>query len=510
MSPLRDLAEQSTRITKAKSMNRREFLKTAGLAVGGLTASQFVPRLGMAAANPRQLTIDTRTLEVNGKAATVYGLTESGKPGLTFAPGERFSVALTNSLKEETIIHWHGLTPPYEQDGVADNPLPMLKAGETRHYDFALEEAGTLWMHAHTLQEQNLLAAPLIVRSKEDLSADRQEVVILLHDFSFKPAEELLAALNGGKGGHMMHGGHGMDMSSMGKMSMQHDMTSMGSGQTMSGKHDMSAMGGMGAMDLNDIEYDAYLANDRTLDDPDVVKVEKGGRVRLRIINGAASTAFHLATGKLSATLVAVDGHPIAPITSDTFPMTMAQRIDLDIDIPKDGGAFPILALREGTGDRTGLVLATTGAKIERLAGKIEAKAPPLDLTLEAALRSATPLSERRTDKAVMAHLTGDMASYQWALEGLEDLKLKTGERVEIAMMNMSMMAHPMHLHGHAFQVVDIDGKRFSGATRDTVLVPPMKTVTIAFDAGRPGNWPFHCHHLYHMVTGMMTHIEIA
>lgn len=492
---------------KAKPMNRREFLKTAGLAIGGLAASQFVPRLGLAAPSPRQLTVDTRTLEVNGKAATVYDLTENGKPGLTFAPGERFSVALSNRLKEETIIHWHGLTPPYEQDGVADNPLPMLKPGETRPYDFALEEAGTFWMHAHTLQEQNLLAAPLIVQSKEDLAADRQEVVILLHDFSFKPAEELLAALNGGKGSHMMYGGHKMDMGSMGKMPMQHDMKSMGSG------HDMSTMGGMsgmGAMDLNDIEYDAYLANDRTLEDPEVVTVEKGGRVRLRIINGAASTAFHLTTGKLSARLVAVDGRPVASMSGDTFPMSMAQRIDLDIDIPKDGGAFPILALREGTGDRTGIVLATTGAKIERLAGKTGTKAPPLDLSLEAALRSTTPLPERLADKSMMAHLTGDMASYQWALEGLEDLKLKSGERVEIAMMNMSMMAHPMHLHGHAFQVVDIDGKRFPGASRDTVLVPPMKTVTIAFDAGKPGHWPFHCHHLYHMVTGMMTHLEVA
>ncbi|MET3612268.1 FtsP/CotA-like multicopper oxidase with cupredoxin domain [Rhizobium aquaticum] len=491
-------------------MNRREFLKTAGLAVGGLAASQVFPRLGLATPNPRSLTIDTRTLEVNGKAATVYGLTENGKPGLTFAPGERFSVALSNRLKEETIIHWHGLTPPWEQDGVADNPLPMLKGGETRAYDFALEETGTFWMHAHTLQEQNLLAAPLIVHSKEDTMADRQEVVILLHDFSFKPAEELLAALNGGKGSHMMHGGHKMDMGSMGKMSMQHDMTSMGSGQTMSGNHDMSAMGGMGAMDLNDIEYDAYLANDRTLDDPEVIKVEKGGRIHLRIINGAASTAFHLTTGKLAAKLVAVDGHPVVAVAGDTFPMTMAQRIDLDIEIPKDGGAFPILALREGTGHRTGIVLATAGAKIERLPAKTEAKAPPLDLSLEVALRSTTPLGERRADKSVVAHLTGDMASYQWALEGLEDLKLKTGERVEIAMMNMSMMAHPMHLHGHAFQVVDIDGKRFAGAVRDTVFVPPMKTVTIAFDAGRPGHWPFHCHHLYHMVTGMMTHLEVS
>ncbi len=155
MSPLRDMSEQTTHITKANTMNRREFLKTAGLAAGGLAASQFVPRFGLATPGPRQLTIDTRTLEVKGKAATVYGLTENGKPGLTFAPGESFSVALSNRLKEDTIIHWHGLTPPWEQDGVADNPLPMLKPGETRPYDFALEDAGTFWMHAHTLQEQN-------------------------------------------------------------------------------------------------------------------------------------------------------------------------------------------------------------------------------------------------------------------------------------------------------------------------------------------------------------------
>jgi FtsP/CotA-like multicopper oxidase with cupredoxin domain len=74
----------------------------------------------------------------------------------------------------------------------------------------------------------------------------------------------------------------------------------------------------------------------------------------------------------------------------------------------------------------------------------------------------------------------------------------------------MSMMAHPMHLHGHDFQVVAINGRRFSGALRDTVLVPPMQTLTIAFDAGKPGHWPFHCHHLYHMVSGMMVHLPVA
>jgi FtsP/CotA-like multicopper oxidase with cupredoxin domain len=83
-------------------------------------------------------------------------------------------------------------------------------------------------------------------------------------------------------------------------------------------------------------------------------------------------------------------------------------------------------------------------------------------------------------------------------------LTVRQGERIEIAMRNMSMMTHPMHLHGHRFQVVSIDGRRFEGAVRDTVAVPHMAEVIVAFDADNPGKWAFHCHHLYHMAAGMM------
>jgi FtsP/CotA-like multicopper oxidase with cupredoxin domain len=75
-------------------------------------------------------------------------------------------------------------------------------------------------------------------------------------------------------------------------------------------------------------------------------------------------------------------------------------------------------------------------------------------------------------------------------------------------MTNRTMMSHPMHLHGHVFQVVAINGKRLSGALRDTVLVPAMTSVTIAFDADNPGRWAFHCHNLYHMESGMMTTLQ--
>ena len=102
------------------------------------------------------------------------------------------------------------------------------------------------------------------------------------------------------------------------------------------------------------------------------------------------------------------------------------------------------------------------------------------------------------------------MASYVWTINGRsfdqhQPLEVKHGQRVEVTFMNMSMMAHPMHLHGHHFQIVAIDGQRMSGAVRDVIWIPPMRSVTVAFDTANPGEWAFHCHHLYHMARGMMT-----
>ncbi len=489
-------------------MNRRTLLKTALGGAAVLSLSSF----RAFASTARTLTLASRTIEVNGRAASVYSLTgPDGKPGLSFDAGSDFDVTLVNTLGEDTIIHWHGLTPPWEQDGVADAPMPLIKAGDTRAFRFPVGSGGTHWMHAHTLQEQNLLAAPLIVRRAEEKSADEQEVVVLLHDFSFTPAAELLAGLKKNpSGGHAMSG---MNMSGM--KGMTHDMASMPGmsmpGMSMDGMSmqgmagmDHGSMGSM-PMDLNDIEYDAYLANDRTLDDPEVVRVEKGGKIRLRVINGATATAFTLDLGALKGTVVAVDGQPIHPVEGNRFPMTMGQRLDIRLSLPSGGGAFPILALREGGQQRTGIILATSGAAVSRLPVAGEIAGPVLNTAFEAGLRTVTPLAARPADVRYSVDLTGDMASYAWGMPGSEAIKVEKGQRVEIEMRNASMMAHPMHLHGHHFQVVGLDGgTRIPGAVRDTVLVPPGRTVTIAIDAENPGRWAFHCHHLYHMASGMM------
>jgi FtsP/CotA-like multicopper oxidase with cupredoxin domain len=311
-------------------------------------------------------------------------------------------------------------------------------------------------------------------------------VVLMLHDFSFRTPEELLAGLTGSNG----------SQSAMQTSGMGNNMT-MGSGM---------------AMDLNDIDYDAFLANDRTLADPEVIRTEPGGRIHLRLINGASATQFWIDLGELAGNVVAVDGHPVRPVLSGRLPLAIAQRLDVLIDLPGNG-PYPIIAQVEGKRSCTGIVLAAAGAPVSRLAPEADENAPPVDLSLERRLEAVTPLAPRAPDVTHRVVLDGAMAPYAWSLNGeywpnVTPLMIATGQRVALEMQNHTMMPHPMHLHGHAFQVVAINGAPFAGAVRDTVLVPPMSSVTIAFDADNPGRWAFHCHNLYHMITGMMTEVR--
>jgi FtsP/CotA-like multicopper oxidase with cupredoxin domain len=511
------------------SFSRRGFLAATAASAATFT----LPARVRAQSGRLSLTATTRTIDVRGKAATVWGLLDgNGRSGLVLDPGQRFAVDLTNSLAEPTIIHWHGQIPPNAQDGVPDLPMPVLQPGETRAYDFAAR-GGTHWMHAHIPEhEMMLLAAPLVVRRAEDVSADRQEVTLFLHDFSFRSPAEVLAEITGGASmagmdmtGTGQDGMAGMDMSGTGQDGMAGmDMSGTGqdgmAGMDMSGM-DMTAMGqgGMAGMemDLNDFNFDAYLVNDRTLDDPEVVQVDKGGRVLVRVINAAAATVFWIDTGSLPGRLVAVDGEPVQPMPGTRFGIAMGQRLDIEVDVPSDGGAFPILALREGAMERTGLFLATPGAAVTKIAEMSEAEHPAFsaDLAQEGALRAVTPLPDRAASSQPMLMLGGSMMPYVWTINGRTwgshvPVTARSGERVEITFHNMSMMPHPMHLHGHAFQVVGIGMDRIAGAVRDTVHVPPMGMVTVAVDAGEAARWMLHCHHMPHLSTGMMTEFAVS
>ena len=471
-------------------LSRRHLLATAGMATSLAMAPLGAP-LGShqaRAASRKPLRLQTRVIEVNGKPATRYGVFQGDKSsGLFLDEGDTFDVRLENGLDVLSGLHWHGLNPPWREDGVPYLSGPPIAPGKFIDYSFPAQPPGTRWMHSHFgLQEQNLLAAPLIVREKSAIQSGLQEVVMFLEDFSWTRPSQIFEELRKPK-----------PMTAMGGMS---------SGGT-SGTSGMSMGGGAAAPDLNDVTYDAFLANERTLADPDVVDVDKGAEIRLRIINAGASSNFMIDLGNVEGTVLTVDGNPVTPLVVRQFPLAIAQRVDIRVRMPADGTALPVLARCEGRTLQTGLILRPRGAPVAKISENAAMAAPAIGLMDEMKLRAAQPLPSRPIDRSVPIDLVGNMAAYTWgiAVHGQEALPVTVdkGERVELVMRNTTMMSHPMHLHGPSFQVTGINGQAFAGAVRDVVLVPPRTTVKVVFDADNPGMWAFHCHNLYHMAAGM-------
>lgn len=455
-------------------ITRRQLLQAtmAGTAISILPK----PFLWAQEIKPIQLKAVSKVIEINKKPAKIFTLeSNSPSPFIFSAPG-RFYVQLTNELTEPTLIHWHGLTPPSNQDGVPDLSQAALMPGETYLYDFPLNDSGTFWMHSHVgLQEQKLLAAPLLIQPSLGMPGYR-EVVLFLQDFIFAEPEEVLKKLQSGEGPHAHH--QGMNM------------------------------GGISMVHLHDLEPDAFLTNQRTLDDPEVVMLEGGETIRLRVINATATTNLLLDLGSLNGTVMAVDGIDIKPISLSVIDLAIAQRVDILVSLPKQGGVFPILAKREGEKQQTGLILATKGQTIAKIGTQAAEPARPVNTGFEEQLRALKPLPDKNIDRDIKVLLAEDH-NYEWSIyeEGKPDqpIQVKLGQRVRMQIINKTSMAHPIHLHGHRFQVTQINNQNIAGAVRDTLWIPVGGEAKVIFDANNFGKWAFHCHHLYHMLAGMMT-----
>jgi FtsP/CotA-like multicopper oxidase with cupredoxin domain len=457
---------------------------------------------------PIRLYMREVSLTVFGKQAKVLVIEQDGGvQGFEPQTASGFNVEVINQLKEPTSIHWHGLVLPALMDGVPFVSQEPIPPNGKFHYQFPLKQSGTYWMHSHFgLQEQSLGTAPLILQTKEQEAKANEQYVVLLGDFSFKPSSQILKELKAGM----------KKMKGMGETKGMGGMKEMPKSQTLVAQKWDDAAQRFTATSVDselpdtDVKYDALLANRRTLDDPQVFRVKPGHTVLLRLIAGSSATNFFVNTGALTAELTAVDGQDILPLAGNFFQLGIAQRIDLLITIPDQGGVFPIIAQGEGTRQQCGVVLATEGNAVPKIPVEARFSAAGLDNTQELRLKAKNPLPEKPADRSLPCVLGGNMANYSWTINGFaypnnNSLNVKQGERVEIVMRNDTGMSHPMHLHGHDFQVIEIDGQKVNGAVRDTLIVPPQSTIKVIFDANNPGVWAFHCHILYHLAAGMFT-----
>ncbi len=496
-------------IVPTAPLSRRQLLAAAtvtaaGLAVGACTSKQpgrahvvgpSASAVGQAEARRRRpgapvrevsLTAAPVTIDLAGRTVTTwaYNGTVPG-PAVRLRAGEVLRARLDNRLGEPTTIHWHGVALRNDMDGAPDMTQPPVGPGGLFTYEFTVPDPGTYWFHPHVgLQLDRGLYGPLLVDDPAEPGGYDQEQVVVLDDWTdgIGPSPQQLQARLAAQGGMMSQDG-----------------MMMGQG----GPDASPALGGVGGQ----IDYPAYLLNGRPPTDPPTIRARPGQRLRLRVINAAAETAFRLALGGHRLTVTHSDGLPVAAVTVDTLVLGMGERYDAVITL--DDGAFPLVALAEGKqGQALGVVRTAGGARPAASARPAELDGRLLALgELRADPQVALPA--RRPDRTHQVVLSGGMMDARWTINGrtFDDaipLQVRQGERVRLVVANQSMMFHPVHLHGHSFQVQSRAGSG-AGPRKDTVIVRPMKQLAVDLAASNPGQWMLHCHNLYHQQAGMMT-----
>ena len=420
-------------------------------------------------------------VDLGGRVAStwLYGDALPGKV-LRVNKNDRVKVSFANELMVPTSVHWHGLAIRNDMDGVPGITTPEVLPLSSFNFDFTTPDAGTYWFHPHSgTQLDRGLYAPLIVDDPKEISNYDHEWILVLDDWTDgvgKNPDEILSDLKRGNG----------NSSSMPGMDM----------------------GSINGMDSGDVIYPLYLINGRPINDPDSLSALPGDRVRLRIINAAADTIFHVALAEHIMTVTHSDGFPVKPFGTSLLRIGMGERYDAMVTL-KDG-VFPFVADPIGKADIARALIRTGAGRVPQSTfrpGELMGTALTAD-SLQSVNEVRLPTG--RPDRVHDLVLNGGMSPYEWTINGgmyphTKPLTIKEGELGRLRIRNMTMMYHPIHLHGHTFQIGNAGG---SGARKDTILLPPMGGVNVDFLAKNPGKWLVHCHNAYHAEAGMMTRLD--
>src|SRR5713101_3747948 len=440
--------------------SRRSFIATATkLAIGGVALSAVAqaskPALGLAASGGGLRTIHLEAREVRWELApgkTVKAMAYNGEvPGPTIRAreGERLRVVLKNSLSEPTTIHWHGVDVPNAMDGVPGVTQRPVAPGAAFTYEFDARPAGTRWYHTHFDEHRQMdlgLVAPLIIEpaEKEAVGYDR-EVTLVLDDWASgagKPVPRTDAGTAGGRGnaGGMMSG-----------------MMRRGSGMGgMMGGRGMSDMMGRGTGPA----YDVMTINGKAYPATEPLRVTKGERVRLRIINASAEHTHVVRLAGHRLLVTHTDGNPlIAPVEVEAVPIAPAERYDLVVIADRPGAWF-LYCTEPGhvdAGERM-VVLYEGHARATPLASEPGVAGLTLWDYGRGRGRLGLPAPSASDPRTFVVALGGGMmGSDVWTVNGkqyphTDPLRCNRGDRVRVVLRNNSMEAHPMHLHGQSFR----------------------------------------------------------
>ncbi|NUR86218.1 MAG: multicopper oxidase family protein [Nonomuraea sp.] len=454
------------------TVSRRLFVSGMFAALGTVPAAAAA-RASAGASRGVVLRARPVTVDLNGRALSTWAYDDT-LPGPTIraTAGRTVRARLVNDLPEATTVHWHGIRIAADMDGAPGLSQRPTQPGDTFDYVFTVPDPGTYFYHSHVgMQSDRGLYGPLVVADPHEPLDYDQEFTVMLDDWLDGvngTADDALRRVN----------------------TLPHDETLT--------SHLLGGTSGH-------VRYPYYLVNGHTAESPTTFVSRPRTRVRFRVINASADTAFRVALGGHRLTITHTDGFPCEPVTVDTFVIGMGERYDFLVTL--EAGAFPLMAMAEGKAGRAFAVVRTThGARRPSPDGKVpELDRRKLEYQDLQARRSDRLRAPSRTVTVKMGWRETSHGS-QWTLNGkLGDdplrLQVDRGETIRIVLHNDTHMWHPMHLHGHTFQVRTTER---GGPRKDTVNVMPYKKVNIDVHANNPGEWMFHCHNLYHQEQGMM------
>ena len=450
------------------------------------------PWEGRASGQIKEVTLTVgRTQWELGPGKVVEAYTYNGHvpgPELRITEGDMVRVRVTNTLTEPTTIHWHGVEVPVAMDGVPRLSQEPIPAGGTFTYEFVATPAGTRWYHAHfnelTQQGGGLVGALIVEPRTADRPAPDREYVLVTQEWVAATApEQGPSALTPTPAG-------GMD-----------------------GMMDPGGMGGMMGAGAGEPRFDTFVINGKAYPHLLPLTVRQGERVRLRLINAGTTQTQVLGLAGHILTLTHTDGNPLAePVDTEAVLLGVGERVDVEF-VADRPGRWKLRGLLPNQAER--------GLAVDVVYEGHEA-APVQDFSTQTRVALARyadlsgpphPAPPDRTYDLTMSGGMMMMGTDTWTINGqsyphTEPFSVRPGERVRLKLFNMSMEDHPMHLHGHTFQIVAIAGRPVDGPLKDTITVRHMEQYEIEFVANNPGTWLFHCHNLEHMSGGLIAEVQ--
>ena len=537
------------------TMANSALTKSQNVVVNSDRADHIVPIL---TGKEFDLYVSEKMITVNGKSSMATLINDSlPAPTLKMQEGDTVTIRVHNQLNESTSIHWHGLLVPFEMDGVPGISFDGIPAGSTFTYKFKLIQSGTYWYHSHTgFQEQTGMRGAIVIEPKgRERYPIEEDHVILLSDWTHRDPHNLLKLL---KQRADFDNYHLPDFKKLLSDIAETDL------KTAFDKRKSWNQMRMMPTDFTDLSGEntfTYLINGKTTAANWTQLVKAGQPVKLRFINGSAQTIFDVRIPGLKMKVVATDGIDVSPVDIDDFRIGVAETYDVIVTPTKD--AHTIFAQNI---DRSGYVATTLATKkgarpaipamdkIEWLtmadmmgamgSNGYNAKHAKTEYDFKSDMRVDSPrmnlddpginlrnidrkvlnysqlrsvgdeimAEQRKPTREIEIHLTGNMERYIWALDGVmfkdaAPVNIKPGERVRIALVNDTMMNHPMHLHG-MWSDLRMPSGEFQ-VRKHTIMVQPAQK--ISFDVtGEAGRWAWHCHLLYHMEAGMFREVAVV